>query len=520
MEKRVKKKKNKAVKWVIVIVVLLVVIGGGIGACMHFVTNAMTAAPAAVSAQEYVMHDMSDYIVTDGVVVSKNIDIVATSLPYPVKAINVELGDSVKKGDVICEIDTTEIDKNISKLEEQASDSDRLQAKQIEMSNHSLQSASRSQNASIAAAAKAVENARRAYNNAVKGKDALESVYNLALEEYEQAEAEYKELVKQAELASPSDAATALEVEIMKARANLEELGATVSEYASSIGAIDQLKAAYDTAIDQYNELVAQSGDGIQSARDQLDLQQIQAGAYSEMAAMLAAAYEERGDSIIIAEQDGLVTSINAVEGMPVSQGSIMQLEDDKNLRIEVTIKEKDIPKIMEGQEVNITSDTIADISAKGVVAKVYRFKANKVAAAGGTDYSSQTSVEATYRAIIDVTENNGLMLGMTARVEIVVDDIGDKMSVPYTSIIEEGNKKYVYVAKPAAEPGHYNPVKTEVQTGLNGVYYTEVTSGLESRDIVITYPEEVTEGVSITVMVKKNDEDKDSSEDESEDEE
>ena len=174
----------------------------------------------------------------------------------------------------------------------------------------------------------------------------------------------------------------------------------------------------------------------------------------------------------------------------------------------------------MEGQEVNITSDTIADISAKGVVAKVYRFKANKVAAAGGTDYSSQTSVEATYRAIIDVTENNGLMLGMTARVEIVVDDIGDKMSVPYTSIIEEGNKKYVYVAKPAAEPGHYNPVKTEVQTGLNGVYYTEVTSGLESRDIVITYPEEVTEGVSITVMVKKNDEDKDSSEDESEDEE
>ena len=206
MEKKVKKKKNKTVKWVIVIVVLLVVIGGGIGACMHFVTNAMTAAPAAVSAQEYVMHDMSDYIVTDGVVVSKNIDIVATSLPYPVKAINVELGDSVKKGDVICEIDTTEIDKNISKLEEQASDSDRLQAKQIEMSNHSLQSASRSQNASIAAAAKAVENARRAYNNAVKGKDALESVYNLALEEYEQAEAEYKELVKQAELASPSDA--------------------------------------------------------------------------------------------------------------------------------------------------------------------------------------------------------------------------------------------------------------------------------------------------------------------------
>ena len=68
---------------------------------------------------------------------------------------------------------------------------------------------------------------------------------------------------------------------------------------------------------------------------------------------------------------------------MPV-QGNIMQLEDDKNLRVEVSIKEMDILKIQEGQEVRISSDTIDSIGAKGVVSKVYRFKANEEAASGG----------------------------------------------------------------------------------------------------------------------------------------
>lgn len=511
-----KKKKSKAVKWIIILVVLVAVIGCGVGACMHFIKETVQVPQAPVSAQEYVLHDMSDYVTTEGVVVSKNIDVVTTTLPYPIKTVEVELGDSVKKGNVLCEIDTTEIDKNISKLEEQASDSDRLQAKQLEMSNHALQNAGRSQNAAIASAAKAVENARRAYTNAAKGRDALESVYELALEEYKKQEELYKTLNAELEAEGVTEATltdaiktdrTALEVEVMKAKEDLEELGNTVAEYASDIAAIDQMKAAYDTAVDNYNELLASSGEGLQNARDQLELQKIQAGGYSEMAAMLAAAYEERSNSVIIAEQDGLVTDIKAIEGMPV-QGNIMQIEDDKNLRVEVSIKEMDILKIQEGQEVKIFSDTIDSIGAKGVVSKVYRFKANEEAASGGAGrYAAVADATGAvgYRAVIDVTENNGLMLGMTAKVEIVVDEIGDRLSVPYTSVIDEGSQKYVYVAKPAAEPGSYTVVKTPVEIGENGVYYTEIVSGLEQRDIVITYPEEVIEGKQINVMVKKN---------------
>ena len=98
-QKKSKKKKSKAVKWIIILVILVAVIGCGVGACMHFITEAVQVPQAPVSAQEYVLHDMSDYVTTEGVVVSKNIDVVTTTLPYPIKTVEVELGDRVKKGD-------------------------------------------------------------------------------------------------------------------------------------------------------------------------------------------------------------------------------------------------------------------------------------------------------------------------------------------------------------------------------------------------------------------------------------
>lgn len=533
-----KKKKSKAAKWIIIILVLLVAVGGGVAACMHRISGALETPKVPLTGEEFGAHDMSVYIKADGAVVSKNVDVVTTNLPYPIKSINVELGDSVKKGDVICEIDTTEIDKNISKLEEMATDTDRLQAKQIEMSNHSVQSAMNSKNASIASAAKAVENTRKAYETAVSGRDALETILQIAEEEYDAAEEAYEAAVEAAkeagtyvepspaenpeantagtETASPGNPqpvqptvpdTTQLDVEVIKAKERLEECAKVVAEYSAKLAQIDELKATYDKAVDAYNELISTGYDGIRSAQDQAELQEIQANSYSEQAQLLASAYEEKGKTIVLAEQDGLVTSISAVEGIPAIQGNLMQLEDDKNLRIEVLIKEKDILDVEEGQEAIIYSDNIDSIQAKGVVSKVYRFNANKEAQGGamtGDMYGNNT-----YKAIIDVTDNGGLMLGMNAKVDIIVNNIGEKMCIAYTAIINENGQDYVYVAKPSAStPGLYDVVKTPVTIGETSGYYTEILGGIEAGDIVINTPEEITEGTPQNVSIKVQQED------------
>jgi|GEM_PF-1503214 len=65
--------------------------------------------------------------------------------------------------------------------------------------------------------------------------------------------------------------------------------------------------------------------------------------------------------------------------------------------------------------------------------------------------------------------------------IEIVVDR-GELLSVPNEAIIEEGDRRIVYVQR---HPGHYEP--QEIHTGIHGELYTEVLHGLADGDQIVT---------------------------------
>ncbi|MBQ8647890.1 MAG: biotin/lipoyl-binding protein, partial [Oscillospiraceae bacterium] len=63
-----------------------------------------------------------------GTVESANVSSVTTDLKYTVKSVAVQVGDRVEAGDVICTLDTAELEKQIERARESLSDSDeRLQ---------------------------------------------------------------------------------------------------------------------------------------------------------------------------------------------------------------------------------------------------------------------------------------------------------------------------------------------------------------------------------------------------------
>lgn len=59
----------------------------------------------------------------------------------------------------------------------------------------------------------------------------------------------------------------------------------------------------------------------------------------------------------------------------------------------------------------------------------------------------------------------------------------GKHLSIPNEAILEEGDRKIVYLK---TKHGHYHP--REIQTGLEGEIYTQVTSGLVEGDEVVTF--------------------------------
>jgi hypothetical protein len=83
----------------------------------------------------------------------------------------------------------------------------------------------------------------------------------------------------------------------------------------------------------------------------------------------------------------------------------------------------------------------------------------------------------------VDVTlAGVGLANSRNYVVEITAE-LGEFLSVPNEAIIEEGDRRVVYVEK---QKGRYIP--HEIQGGIQGELYTEVLSGVKDGDQVVTF--------------------------------
>lgn len=87
------------------------------------------AMPAAAQGGSYVRTvtlqkgNLDDSISASGTVESSDVSNVTTDLKYTVKTVNVQVGDMVEAGDVICTLDTESLEKSIEKAKEALADS-------------------------------------------------------------------------------------------------------------------------------------------------------------------------------------------------------------------------------------------------------------------------------------------------------------------------------------------------------------------------------------------------------------
>lgn len=86
-------------------------------------------------------------------------------------------------------------------------------------------------------------------------------------------------------------------------------------------------------------------------------------------------------------------------------------------------------------------------------------------------------------RSLVEVTlSGSGLQDVSNYVVEITVE-LGEFLSVPNEAIIEEEDRRVVYVAE---EKDRYMP--REIQGGIQGELYTEIKSGVKEGDEVVTF--------------------------------
>lgn len=158
--------------------------------------------------------------------------------------------------------------------------------------------------------------------------------------------------------------------------------------------------------------------------------------------------------------------------------GNLAVIYDMSTLTFEMRIDELDINKIQVGQEVTITSDAVEGASFSGVVDKV---------SINGTTVSGRT----TYPITVNILDPGDLKPGMNVSADVIVERVGEVLSVPVEAVNRGSEKPYVLVAgaKAVDKDGNLtDPTaleRREVTLGRNDESYIEILDGLEAGEKV-----------------------------------
>ena len=162
-------------------------------------------------------------------------------------------------------------------------------------------------------------------------------------------------------------------------------------------------------------------------------------------------------------------------QGAEVSEGyKIITIPDASEMKAEIKVHETWIDKIEPNQPARITVTAFPDKTFTGSVLK-------KAPLADQTDFLNPDLKVYLTDVSIDGADE-ALKTGMTADVEVVINDLHDVLYVPIQSVTTMEEKKICYVMGSAVE-------KREVETGLFNENFVEIKSGLTEGEKVLLNP-------------------------------
>ena len=360
-----------------------------LGSCSNSAPAEESSAPAEkdpvtvqVSAVE--KGDISTGLTYTGRVRPYEETVVIAMVAGKVESVAHDIGDEVKKGDVLFQLDKTDIQNNIDVLEAQ------LEAVQ----------------AQVRSAETGVELVNGAsmqvqIMNAKSGLDQAELAYNDMKTTYANNQRLYEAGV------------------ISKSDMDKTETGMKNAEIA-----YNQAKKSYDLIANQMpSENLRQAQDGLAAARASLKATQAQ----------MESAKKTLDDATVTSPIDGTVTSCGVVEGTVYSQsaGPAFLVSNMKKVYIAVSVSEQLINTLEPGQSVDVKVSTVSDSYLKGTIDKV-----NPAAGQTGT-----------YDVKIVMDNADGkLKSGMFGEVRFVKEKSENTFVLPRGAVLSSGGETYVFV--------------------------------------------------------------------------
>ena len=200
------------------------------------------------------------------------------------------------------------------------------------------------------------------------------------------------------------------------------------------------------------------------------------------------------GYTKITAPRDGTVVSVQVEEGQTVNANqttpTIVNIADLSHVKMKMQIAEGDITKIKVGTpvEYSILSEptkkfqtTVSSIDPGLTTLSDGSYGSSSSSKSSYSSSSSSSSAVYYYAQSIVDNKDRILRIGMTTQNELLIANVEDAIIVPSIGIKQDENGTFVYVLKDG------KPVKTAVKTGIKDNLDTQIISGINEGDEIIT---------------------------------
>ncbi len=421
--------------------------------------------------------DLSDYITLQGTLQGETKTNVGSKAAAEVLELKVQVGDAVKKGDILCVLDSSRIKEDLEKAKVNLSNSTAISNNQENQTVKSYQYALEDQKAALEEAQKTLDDAKQKYKE-------LEDKVKANNASLDSAKKKLSKLKKAAE-ENPNDAEAAAAYEEQADLTNPSSLASKIVVYQQRQSAyVEQstvLNDAVQAAQKNYDSLLTSTTRQVEAAKNSLELQKYSTdnSSASDVVNDLLEQYE---DCIIYSPCDGVVTAMNVSVGDTNVPGStLLTIEDNENMKLVLDVDEKNILKLNEGMPAIITNDYLPDTEISGEITRVVKVKSSANPLTDGGQSSGGYCVE------VSLKNDNTFYLGMSAKAKVYLTKKDPILAVPYDCVeTDEDGKTSVLIAK---ELGNNSFVAQKVyfEAGEEADYYVEVLSGeIKKGDYVI----------------------------------
>lgn len=394
---------------------------------------------------------------------AKSKTISAESNGVKVSKVNVQVGDTVKKGDVILTFDKSDLQEA------------------LEEANENLTEAKSEASKSISKAGKQLSEAKSDYSSQ---KTKLAKKTAEAKSELSSIKSQISTIKKKINKAKNGQTKTQLEEQLTKLQEQLT-----------------QVQSAYEQAVENEENTNKQNSNSIDNASDSVEDAETNGNkTIKEAENKVKEAKENLEKCTVKATMSGVVTVLNVEAGDTYSGGTIAQIDDTSSFTVTTSVDEYDISKLEKGQKVIILTEATDEDELEGEITFI---SPSTNSSSTQSDNMQSSSSSSGYEVKIKIkTADDRLRMGLTAKCSIVLSEATDVFAVPYDAIHEDADGNTVIYVKDQTTNNVENTTgasdnKENQQTAQKEI---KVTKGMESDYYVEISGDDLQEGMQVII--------------------